>query len=296
MAEAKWIKLATDIFTDDKIMLISALPKGDSIILIWIKLLCLAGRMNNSGVFAQGGVAYTADMLATLFGQKPAMVKQAIDIFAMYGMIEIVDGVITIPNWGKYQTLDQLDNKKAYMKDYMRDYREKQKRLTGDVNNKSDVNGCKTNCKTNSKANVSRTDIEIDIEKESKKKNTKEKGGETAPKSEPVYSDDRELNDAIVEFIKFRKDIKKPMSDRAITLMMNKLESLSHDKREQVQILNQSIMQGWTGLYALKDDKKSRGQPRNVNPNGFANFKQTDHSEQLGQLEKMLADELNNNK
>lgn len=114
-------------------------------------------------------------------------------------------------------------------------------------------------------------------------------------KSEPVkYSDDPELNDAIVEFIKFRKGIKKPMSDRAITLMMNKLESLSHDKHEQVQILNQSIMQGWTGLYALKDDGKSRGQPRNVNPNGFANFKQTDHSEQLGQLEKMLADELNN--
>lgn len=98
------------------------------------------------------------------------------------------------------------------------------------------------------------------------------------------------------EYIKVRKDIKKPMSDRAITLMMNKLESLSHDKHEQVQILNQSIMQGWTGLYALKDDGKSRGQPRNVNPNGFANFKQTDHSEQLGQLEKMLADELNNNK
>ena len=114
-------------------------------------------------------------------------------------------------------------------------------------------------------------------------------------KSEPVkYSDDPELNDAIAEFVKFRKGIKKPMSDRAITLMMNKLELLSHDKHEQVQILNQSIMQGWTGLYALKDDGKSRGQPRNVNPNGFANFKQTDHSEQLGQLEKMLADELNN--
>ena len=119
--------------------------------------------------------------------------------------------------------------------------------------------------------------------------------GKPRKKSEPVkYSDDPELNDAIVEFIKFRKGIKKPMSDRAITLMMNKLESLSHDKHEQVQILNQSIMQGWTGLYALKDDGKSRGQPRNVNPNGFANFKQTDNTEQLSQLEKMLADELNN--
>ena len=84
-------------------------------------------------------------------------------------------------------------------------------------------------------------------------------------KSEPVtYSNDPELNDAIVEFIKFRKEIKKPMSDRAITLMINKLESLSHDKYEQVQILNQSIMQGWTGLYELKDDRQngSRGQAK----------------------------------
>lgn len=118
--------------------------------------------------------------------------------------------------------------------------------------------------------------------------------GKPRKKSEPVkYSDDPELNDAIAEFVKFRKGIKKPMSDRAITLMMNKLESLSHDKHEQVQILNQSIMQGWTGLYALKDDGKSRGQPK---PNSFADFKQTDNTEQLSQLEKMLADELNNNK
>ena len=82
-------------------------------------------------------------------------------------------------------------------------------------------------------------------------------------KSELVkYSDDPELNDAIMEFIKFRKGVKKPMSERAITLMLNKLESLSHDKHEQVQILNQSIMQGWTGLYELKDDRQngSRGQ------------------------------------
>ena len=76
------------------------------------------------------------------------------------------------------------------------------------------------------------------------------------------YSDDPELDEAIHEFIKFRKGVKKPMSDRAITLMINKLESLSHDKHEQVQILNQSIMQGWTGIYPLKDDRQngSKGQ------------------------------------
>ena len=87
-------------------------------------------------------------------------------------------------------------------------------------------------------------------------------------KHDPIkYSDDPELEEAIHEFIKFRKGIKKPMSDMAIKLMMNKLESLSHDKHEQVQILNQSIMQGWTGIYELKDDDKSRGQSRSVHNN-----------------------------
>ncbi|RJV45979.1 hypothetical protein DWX57_05350 [Coprococcus sp. AF19-8AC] len=114
-------------------------------------------------------------------------------------------------------------------------------------------------------------------------------------KSEPVkYSDVPELDEAIHEYIKFRKGIKSPMTDRAITLTINRLNSLSHDKNEQIKIINQSIMRGWKSVYPLEDDGKSRGQPRNVNPNGFANFKQTDHSEQLGQLEKMLADELNN--
>ena len=116
-------------------------------------------------------------------------------------------------------------------------------------------------------------------------------------KSEPVkYSDDPELDEAIHEYIKFRKGIKSPMTDRAITLTINRLNSLSHDKNEQIKIINQSIMRGWKSVYPLEDDGKSRGQPRcaPVNLNGFANFKQTDHSEQLGQLEKMLADELNN--
>ena len=51
MGEVKWIKITTDIFDDEKILLIESLPDADSIIVIWFKLLCLAGKMNNSGVF-----------------------------------------------------------------------------------------------------------------------------------------------------------------------------------------------------------------------------------------------------
>lgn len=44
MAEVKWIKIATDIFDDEKILLIEGLPDAYAIITVWFKLLCLAGR------------------------------------------------------------------------------------------------------------------------------------------------------------------------------------------------------------------------------------------------------------
>ena len=48
MADVKWIKITTDIFDDEKILLIETLPDADAIIVIWFKLLCLAGKQNNT--------------------------------------------------------------------------------------------------------------------------------------------------------------------------------------------------------------------------------------------------------
>ena len=162
MADVKWIKITTDIFDDDKILLIESLPEADSIIVIWFKLLCLAGKQNNSGVFIMGErIAYTDKMLATIFRRKETTVQLALQTFEQFGMIELIDGIITIPNWGKHQNLDQLESKKEYMKNYMKEYREKQKQIS---------NGSKVNSKTNSKANVSSADK---IREEKKRKEEK---------------------------------------------------------------------------------------------------------------------------
>ena len=159
MADVKWIKITTDIFDDEKILLIESLPDAYSIIVVWFKLLCLAGKQNNSGVFMMSNkIAYTDKMLATIFRMKETTVQLALQTFEQFGMIEIIDGVITIPNWGKHQNLDQLESKKQYMRNYMQEYREKQKLLTG-----------KPNCKTNSKTNVSQADIEEDKERDKEK-------------------------------------------------------------------------------------------------------------------------------
>lgn len=130
MADVKWIKITTDVFDDEKILLIESLPEADSIIVIWFKLLCLAGKQNNSGVFLMGDkIAYTDKMLATIFRRKESTVQLALNTFEQFGMIELIDGVITIPNWGKHQNLEQIEARKEYQRQYQREYRQKQKLL-----------------------------------------------------------------------------------------------------------------------------------------------------------------------
>ena len=110
MADVKWIKITTDIFDDDKILMIESMPSADSIIVIWFKLLTMAGKQNNDGVFMMANkIAYTDEMLAAIFRRDVNTVRMALNIFQQFGMIEIIDNVITIPNWGKHQTLDAYE-------------------------------------------------------------------------------------------------------------------------------------------------------------------------------------------
>jgi predicted phage replisome organizer len=155
MADVKWIKIVTDVFDDEKILLIETLPEADSIIVLWFKLLCLAGKQNNSGVFMLNDkMPYNEKMFATIFRRKEATVQLAFKTFEDFGMIEIINGAVTIPNWGKHQTLDRIEQKNEYMRNYMRDYRDKQKQLIY----------CKTNSKANSKVNVSEAEEEREEE------------------------------------------------------------------------------------------------------------------------------------
>ena len=155
-ANVKWIKIVTDIFDDEKILLIESIPEADAIIVIWFKLLTLAGKINNGGVLMfNEKLPYTDEMLATIFRRPINTVRLAIKTFEQFEMVEIINNTITIPNWSKHQTLDQLEERKEYMKNYMRDYRKKQRQLAeGEF------------CKVNSKANVNSLEEDIDIDKD----------------------------------------------------------------------------------------------------------------------------------
>ena len=135
MADVKWIKIVTDIFDDEKMLLIESLPDADSIIVCWFKLLCLAGKQNNSGVMLLNDrIPYTDEMIATVFRRPVQTVRLALKTFEQFGMIEIIQGVITIPNWGKHQNLEGIERVREQTRERVQRYRERQKLLTAESN------------------------------------------------------------------------------------------------------------------------------------------------------------------
>lgn len=138
MAEVKWIKITTDVFDDEKILLIESMPDANAIIVVWFKLLCLAGKQNNNGVFLMNDkIPYTEKMLSTIFRINEATVQMALNVFKQFGMIDIIDGVITIPNWNKHQSLDAYEKKKARDRERIARKRAEQKALITMSPNKS---------------------------------------------------------------------------------------------------------------------------------------------------------------
>ena len=71
-----------------------------------------------------------------------------------------------------------------------------------------------------------------------------------------IYIEPPELNEAILSFKEFRKGLKKPMTDKAVNLLIGKLKKLSDNTAEQIEILEQSVVNGWIGIYPLKGDNK----------------------------------------
>lgn len=111
MTEVKWIKLSTDMFADEKVQLIESMPDADTVLVIWFKLLALAGRTNASGyLLLNQSIPYTEDMLVTIFGRNINVIRYALQTFQQFGMIEFDhQNTIYISNWEKHQNIDGLE-------------------------------------------------------------------------------------------------------------------------------------------------------------------------------------------
>lgn len=136
--------------------------------------------------------------------------------------------VVTLVNWASYQTEDE--------------------RATGRATGKSLGNQQASNRLSNTK------------QENKKERNTIRAREDEIPDDGIVLPDD-ELDEALDAFKEFRRAGKKAMTPNAERLILDKLERMAPgDRKKQAGILNQSIVNGWTGIYPLKDAPGAEGE------------------------------------
>jgi predicted phage replisome organizer len=115
MGEIEWLKLSAATFEDEKLELMQAMPEGDALALMWIKLICLARRTNDQGlVYITPEIPYTEDLLAAKWKKPTTLVRLFLETAKRLKMIEIwPDGKVWLRNWGKYQSLEGLEKVRA---------------------------------------------------------------------------------------------------------------------------------------------------------------------------------------
>lgn len=110
MADINWIKLRVDMFDDEKIKIIQSMPEGDAILVIWIRIIALAGKCNAKGlVRIEDEFPYSVEMLATIFNKPLATVRLALGTFEKFRMIERTEKGIYISNFEKHQNTEGME-------------------------------------------------------------------------------------------------------------------------------------------------------------------------------------------
>jgi len=277
MAEIKWIKISCDLFNDEAIRLIEQMPDGDAIIVIWLKLLITAGKINDNGfLYFRKEIPYTDEMLSTVFNRPLNTIRLALSTFERFGMIQIVTQQgIYITNWEKYQNIEGMERARELAKMRMRKSRAKKKQLLLEAKKENSDAMLR-----NSNATVTRLDIDKDIEKELdkeiNKEEKKEKKKNFVAKSffQKLIAEDEEakkytiFSDSFMRFLQYKTDIKKQYkTGDSVKNAFLKFARMSENNVELANALvDNTIARGWQSIYPLsKEDKIEFQKTQNQN-------------------------------
>lgn len=310
MAEITWIKLKTDMFDNDKIKLIEALPEADTILIIWIKLLAAAGKANSNGyIMLTENIPMNIEEMATIFGRPLNTVRLAIQTFTRYGMIEIDENeVVRVANWDKHQNIDGMEHVKKLNAERQKRYREKQKQAQlnapddkklqkdeneippNEPNNNSNVTNNVSVTLSNGTERDRDIDLERDIEKEREKERKKEGASPHASPSNisPIHNDFKIVQKFFEQ--KFRKRTIEDDKD------LNKLYEFYPDGRLIIEAMKialqkekpfisyfQKILYNWSAEKAINtyQDFLQKGGQSNASNRGQSLSTTTDAEERL---------------
>lgn len=258
MAEIKWIKISCDMFNDEAIKLIEQMPDGDAIIVVWLKLLIMAGKINDSGyLYFKKEIPYTDEMLSTVFCRPLNTIRLALKTFENFGMIQITDEQsIYITNWEKYQNIEGMEKIKAQTKERVARFRKKRKE------EEQKLLICNATCNvtvTDSNATDKEEEKELEKEEEKKKKNFVAKSF-----FQKLFTCDEEIKkyssfkDLFIEFLEYKTAIKKQYkTEKGVRNAFLDFVRLSGgDINYARALVDNTIARGWQNIFDLSAEQK----------------------------------------
>jgi hypothetical protein len=167
-------------------------------------------------------------------------------------IIRFESGVIVIKHWRMHNTL----RKDRYKETNFNEELNKLKIKENGAYTLIDDSGCQMVAKWLPQNSIDKNSIE-------KENIIKEKEISGKPKTNfdliiEKESFSKETVERLNDFIKMRKSIKKPLTDRALKIIVNKLKKIAKSEEEMQFILDRSILNSWQDVYELKSEDKKQ--------------------------------------
>lgn len=244
MADVKWIKITTDMFDNRKIKHLRRLPDGDSIVLIWVMLLTLAGRCNSGGmIFLTENIPYTPKMLADELDFEESTVQLALTALEQLGMIQTDSaGFLAVTGWTEHQNIEGMERIREQTRKRVQKHRAEQKLLQGNVT-----------------GNVTETESNA-IEKEEDKKENREDKKEDKSVRETTHTifkrllPDYVLSDLLQakmgEWVKYKVERKEPYKEQGMKSLLRQVENKAQQFGDDAvcNLIDECMAAGWKGI------------------------------------------------
>ncbi len=250
----KWLKLMNDMFEDDKIEYIESLPDGDTVLVVWIKILCLASKSNSGGtLMITDEVPYTPSLLAHKFKKTIVQVEYSLSVMQKLNMIDIVDDIINVSNWSKYQSVDELEKIREQTRLRVARYRENKKMLECNVT--SSVT--KTLNRNENVLNSYSNSISNNIENNNKKEK------EILKKSQPSEKElidsfefPEDVKNTIYDWLSYKKEKHQSYKPTGLKTLLKKLKEDCNTNGDEyvIKSIEYSMTSNYSGIFAPRQD------------------------------------------
>ena len=269
MGGISWIKIDVGMFDNRKIRFLRNQPEGDSIVLIWIMLLTLAGRCNAGGaVFLTETVPYTPQMLADELGFDVETVRNALDALERLNMVIPNGSYLQIAGWSEHQNIEGMEKVREQNRMRKAAQREREKAKRDALSRDSHV--------TVTQSHATEKEEEIDLESErdiTPPTPSKETASELFKRLLSGYNFSEELRGKLVEWLQYKTERRENYKETGLKSLLRQVEKNAKRYGDQAicDLIDLSMSSGWKGIIfdKLEEDQKNgqRGngsQPSNI--------------------------------